>query len=114
VGAYYVCAFCDAPSAAARYRDAPPSGKELQWFAELFAGMRMARICHGDFKASNLLVTKDGIALVDLDSMKAHARARNHRRCAAKDRRRFLQNWQDRPAQWDAFAKLLAEMDASG
>lgn len=112
LGGYYVCAFCDAPSAAERYRDAPPSAEELQWFAKLFAGMRLARICHGDFKASNLLVTADGIALVDLDSMTAHARPRRHRRCAAKDRRRFLQNWQDRPAQREAFAKILAQSDA--
>lgn len=113
LGGYYVCAFCDAPSAAERYREVPPSEQELHWFAELFAGMRMARICHGDFKASNLLVTEDGIALVDLDSLKVHARAGDHRRCAAKDRRRFLQNWQDKPAQRDAFAKILAQTDAA-
>ncbi|MDD9822694.1 MAG: hypothetical protein OXU98_07420 [Gammaproteobacteria bacterium] len=111
LGGYYVCAFCDAPSAAEKYRDAPPRAQELAWFETLFAGMRLAQICHGDFKASNLLVTGNGVSLLDLDSMKAHARAATYRQCAAKDRRRFLQNWKDQPPQREAFAEILAKTD---
>lgn len=109
-GGYYVSAFCDAPSAAVQYRDAQPNAGELQHFRALFAGLYAARICHGDFKASNLLVTDNGIALIDLDSLKMHARAAAHRQCAAKDRRRFLLNWQDRPAQRRLFEEALSSV----
>lgn len=109
-GGYYVSAFCDAPSAAAQYRDAPPSDAELQHFRALFSGMHLARLCHGDFKASNLLVTHNGIALIDLDSLKMHARAATHRQCAAKDGQRFLLNWQDKPGQREVFEEILSSV----
>jgi len=108
LGGYYVCAFCDAPSAADKYRDASPDDAELQQFRALFARLHRARICHGDLKASNLLVTEDGVALVDLDSLKMHARAESHKRCADKDRRRFLLNWKDKPARRRLFEEAIA------
>jgi len=113
LGGYYVSAFCAAPAAAVKYRDAPPSDEELKRFAALFAGLRAARLCHGDLKASNLLVADDAIVLVDLDSLTSCARANQYRMCAAKDKRRFLQNWQDKPAQFEAFATLLAGLEST-
>lgn len=111
LGGYYVCAWCGFPSAADQYQSRQPSERELQWFEELFAGMRLARIVHGDLKASNLLVTDNGISLIDLDSMKEMPRRGNCQRSAAKDRRRFLENWKDQPAQRELLAEALAKAD---
>jgi len=109
LGGYYVCAWCDFPSAAHKYQSEQPGEQELKWFKELFAAMRSARIVHGDLKASNLLITDNGISLIDLDSMKEMPRRGNYQRFAAKDRRRFLENWKDRPAQRKSFAGIFSE-----
>ncbi|MGI9311676.1 MAG: lipopolysaccharide kinase InaA family protein, partial [bacterium] len=104
---YYLCAFDDSPSAAHKYATACPSAAERARFAELFEGMRLARICHGDFKASNLLVTERGIALLDLDSMKEAPTLADMDEFARKDRRRFLKNWRDQPEQMEAFVGVF-------
>lgn len=109
LGGYYVCAWCGFPSAADKYRSEQPSEQELKRFEELFAGLRSAKIVHGDLKASNLLVTDNGISLIDLDSMKEMPRRSNCQRFAAKDRRRFLENWKNKPAQRELFAGIFSE-----
>ena len=58
---YYVCAFNDFPSAAQRYASQKPTARELAWFGELFTGLHLAQLYHGDLKASNFLVTDKGI-----------------------------------------------------
>ncbi len=103
---YYVCADGGFPSAAEKYKSQPPSGEELARFAELLTALRLAGISHGDFKASNLLVTENGIALIDLDSV----RECSPKRAAVllrKDRRRFLENWKDKPEQLRLFSKVF-------
>lgn len=109
LGGYYVCAWCGFPSAAHQYQSRQPGERELKWFEELFAGLRSAKIVHGDLKASNLLVTDNGISLIDLDSMKEASRRGDYQRLAAKDRRRFLENWKDRPGLRELFAGVFSE-----
>lgn len=59
---------------------------------------------HGDLKASNFIVTEDEIlTVIDLDSFRFHDSLQAFERAQAKDRRRFLKNWRDSPAQLDAF-----------
>ena len=106
---YYVCAFNEFPSAAKKYSLQQPTAQELAWFEELFTAMRMARIYHGDLKASNLFVTDKGISLVDLDSMKECSAKTNMRGLLQKDRRRFLDNWKDKPEQLKVFAGIFSE-----
>ena len=106
---YYVCAFNNSPSAAEKYESHPPHERELVWFRELFTGMRLARIYHGDFKASNLLVTDKGIELIHLDSMKECSSQKKMRVLLRKDRRRFLKNWKDKSEQRKLFADILGE-----
>ena len=108
---YFVQAYCDSPSAAQIYQTRAPNAGELKRFGELFAKLRAAGICHGDLKSSNLLVGDDVIALIDLDAMRARGifpRAWRAR-CFAKDRRRFLQNWRDKPAQQKLFATVFGD-----
>ena len=108
VRGYYVCAFNGFPSAAEKYQSHVPAAHELAWFEALFANMYLARIYHGDCKASNLLVTDDGVAVIDLDSMK-ECSARKIRALARKDRRRFLKNWEGKPAQLKLFSEILSK-----
>ncbi len=51
------------------------------------------RISHGDLKHTNILVTKDGPILTDLDGMKVHRFNWTYQRYRAKDRARLLKNW---------------------
>lgn len=107
---YYVSAFQDAPTAAKKYAAQLPTAQELGWFKSLFAALSEAQLCHGDLKASNLLVTEHGIALVDLDAMKECAAATKRNACIKKDRRRFLKNWRSQPQLGELFAGVLADL----
>ena len=66
----------------------------------VFRGLRAAGLVHGDTKASNFLLTDDGICLVDLDAMRPGRDLR-------KDARRFLGNWDHVPAVRARFADAL-------
>jgi tRNA A-37 threonylcarbamoyl transferase component Bud32 len=60
--------------------------------------MGRARISHGDFKATNLLVTPQGeIVVTDLDALRRHRTQRGLHRARARDLKRLLANWADRP-----------------
>ncbi len=59
---------------------------------------------HGDLKATNLLLTAPGVVLLDLDALR---RCRfQPRRCAMRDRARWLENWQDHPELHATFTRL--------
>lgn len=71
---------------------------------------RLARhkISHGDLKATNILVvSKDKIALLDLDAMRQHRCAWLNRRAQARDWRRFLKNWQNQSKVLDLIPEKL-------
>ncbi|XOV83640.1 MAG: hypothetical protein ACFHXK_00685 [bacterium] len=61
----------------------------------LLQGLKAARLQHGDLKATNFVIDEDDVRLIDYDAVTAGDNAR--------DLRRFLANWDDRPAlkaQW--------------
>ena len=77
--------------------------------AELAALLRLldqAALSHGDLKATNLILTPQGPALIDLDALRDHQCPRLAKRAQARDLRRFLRNWQ--PQLQAAFAQHLA------
>ncbi len=106
-GGYYVCAFDDAPTALMKYQTDLPSADELMHFAQLFSTLQLARLCHGDCNAKNLLVRDDCIALVDLDASKKQHSAKKARACALRDWRRFLRCWEDRPQVLKVFRDAI-------
>ena len=110
LGGYYVCAFSEFPSAEKKYKFQPPTESELARFKALFDGMRLARIYHGDFKASNFLVGDEDIVLIDLDALKECHSKNKMNTLSQKDRRRFLKNWQDKPEQLQQFSKMFNRM----
>jgi tRNA A-37 threonylcarbamoyl transferase component Bud32 len=56
---------------------------------ELLERLAVNRITHGDLKHTNILVTKEGPVLTDLDGMKVHRCRRSCRRKLAKDLESF-------------------------
>ncbi|WP_426415237.1 lipopolysaccharide kinase InaA family protein [Aestuariirhabdus sp. LZHN29] len=61
---------------------------------EMFDGLYRSRLSHGDTKASNLLVTAEGLQLIDLDSLRSHRHDAALKSALRKDLDRFLRNWE--------------------
>lgn len=75
---------------------------------EVFTILARRRLSHGDFKATNILVTADGIpCLLDLDGAKQHRCGTGHRRAWRKDRERLLRNFDADPALRRIFEQAL-------
>ena len=105
---YYVSEFNSFPTVAQKYESQMPSEDELMWFAEFFTSMRLARLYHGDLKASNLFVTDHGVAVIDYDSLK-QCSEKNIHRFMYKDHQRFLKNWRDKPQHLKLFSMILGQ-----
>ena len=105
---YYVSEFNSFPTVAQKYESQVPGEDELMWFAEFFTGMRLARLYHGDLKASNLFVTDHGVAVIDYDSLK-QCSEKNIHRFMYKDHQRFLRNWHDKPQHLKLFSMILGQ-----
>ena len=66
------------------------------WFGQLetlLMQLAGARISHGDFKATNFLISSNQLYLVDLDGMQAHRNPAKFKRAFRKDLRRLQLNW---------------------
>ncbi len=79
------------------------SGRIGREVAGLFRGLGEAGLVHGDTKASNFLVSGNGVCVVDLDAMKRGSQARS------RDVARFLANWDDAPEVRESFRGALQE-----
>jgi len=104
-----------------------PGPRALQWFqdqgvpwadkvemarriAELFRALRRQRIRHGDTKATNIVISDRGPALVDLDAMR-HCRTRwGFARAWGEDMARFARNWEGHPDLAALFSEVMADL----
>lgn len=71
----------------------------------LFYRLYLLQISHGDTKATNIKMQGVMPVLIDLDGMRQH-----HRPCLkahVRDLRRFMRNWQDDQALYNAFIKTF-------
>lgn len=66
-------------------------------FAGLFRTMRLLRLSHGDFKATNFLLDGGVLSVIDLDSMMLHTEQGAFQKALLKDQRRFMKNWEFNP-----------------
>ncbi len=72
-----------------------------------FDKLAEGRISHGDMKATNLLWVNETLFFIDLDAAQKHgAWSLTWKRKHAKDKRRFLKNWQDHPSLQGLFKEL--------
>jgi hypothetical protein len=75
---------------------------------ECFLRMARVRTCHGDLKASNIIVDEsDALSFVDLDAVRFLAPPSQWRNLRRRDERIFNDNWLRHPAAERAFAHVF-------
>ncbi|MCP4040372.1 MAG: hypothetical protein GY731_00240 [Gammaproteobacteria bacterium] len=74
---------------------------------KILARLANLRICHGDMKATNFIITADGPIVTDLDAMQVYRTQRGYRSALARDHRRFMANWQDVPPIMEMFEQAM-------
>ncbi|MBN2333568.1 MAG: hypothetical protein JXO49_06470 [Deltaproteobacteria bacterium] len=113
--AYYVAALADGILASDYFAVAAVSD-ELRHMAAKVASviktMHDQRISHGDLKASNIVLTAHGPALMDLDDMQQHRSVAGFAKAARRDVERFLRNWENYPAVAQLFSSLMKGKEA--
>lgn len=70
-------------------------GDLVEQFGKLFQQLSTASISHGDFKATNFIVTDNRLFITDLDAMREHQFRCRFRKAFGRDLKRFMQNWAD-------------------
>jgi tRNA A-37 threonylcarbamoyl transferase component Bud32 len=74
----------------------------------LFCFLFQHQICHGDLKASNLIMCNGTVFLIDLDSLQTHLGAKFSKRWQ-RDMARFLRNWDKHPELKKLFKQALLQ-----
>lgn len=77
--------------------DKPTIKHHLDQLSDLLEQLAAAGISHGDFKATNFLLSSDRLYLVDLDGMRVHRSAASFKRTFRRDLSRLLSNWDHLP-----------------
>lgn len=99
--AYYMTALVEGPDVLQFVGDEPINGprwqQTLDRFRTLLEIMRGNRFVHGDMKATNFLVTRDALVVLDLDAMREVGGNGAFERYFQRDIRRWLANWRHRP-----------------
>jgi len=79
-------------------------------FKEVFQYLVDATISHGDFKATNFIITDREIFITDLDAMREHRSRYGFRRAFNRDLERFMKNWTDVSEVGNIFAELIRDL----
>ena len=79
----------------------------LDQVGRLLHQLAAARLSHGDFKATNFLLSSGRLYLLDLDGMRAHATSSAFERAFRKDLARLKRNWADLPLVERGLAERL-------
>jgi tRNA A-37 threonylcarbamoyl transferase component Bud32 len=108
--AYFLAEYIDAPNTAeffAKTRGKPQRAEAIKNIVTLFYKLYLLQISHGDTKATNIKMVDNQPMLIDLDSMRQHQNVLFFERAHVRDLRRFMQNWQNEPALYNAFVKTF-------
>ncbi|MEX0700882.1 MAG: lipopolysaccharide kinase InaA family protein [Planctomycetales bacterium] len=95
---------------------APPADLDelAREFERLWRKLGELRLSHGDMKTTNFLVTPERrLMLIDLDGMRHHRRDGSLRRARARDRARFLRDWEHSPIIAAAFRRRIERKEAA-
>ncbi len=79
------------------------SEKLTNLVGELLQSLAEASISHGDFKATNFVLSGEKLFVLDLDAMREHRFRCRFRRAFERDLNRFMQNWVDLPVIAERF-----------
>ena len=77
--------------------DRETSHRVVRDMTSLLSQLAQCRISHGDMKGTNFIQSPQGIAVIDLDSMREYRADSGFRRAQQRDLQRFLHNWQQCP-----------------
>jgi len=111
---YVVNEYLEATEGRSFFEALPDDWRErVRALAELLVRMWRAGFHHGDLKATNLLATEDGLALIDLDAA-GRAPWPWSSILIAKDRDRVVRNWDERPEVARLLATRLEEARGRG
>lgn len=108
--AYFLTEFLDAPDIQQFFKtssDKVARAEVLKNTVQLFYRLLLLKISHGDFKATNIKITKLTPVLIDLDSMRQHHYDFFAERAHVRDLKRFMQNWKDDTSLYNAFLKTF-------
>ncbi len=108
--AYFLCEYIDAPDAAQFFvagADKTGRAETIKNIITLFYKLYLLKISHGDTKATNIKIVDHQPVLIDLDSMSQHAFSSYALKAHVRDLRRFMRNWQDDQALYNAFIKTF-------
>ena len=108
--AYFLAEYIDTPDVAqffAECADKTARAETVKNISTLFYKLYLLKISHGDMKATNIKIVDNQPVLIDLDSMIQHRFDRLALNGHARDLRRFMRNWQDTPALYNAFVKAF-------
>jgi len=70
---------------------------------DAFEKMRVAKLTHGDMKATNLIWSDGKLFFIDLDAAVKHRFNATWLKSHQKDRKRFMKNWQGSADLWSLF-----------
>jgi tRNA A-37 threonylcarbamoyl transferase component Bud32 len=116
--AYFLAEYIDALDAAQFFEKTSSMtarADAVKAISILFYKLYLLKVSHGDMKATNIKMLDNQPVLLDLDSMQQHRFAFTFEKAHARDLRRFMQNWQNEPALYNAFVqafKVVYEDDA--
>ena len=87
--------------------DLPEPEAAMSALVEMLGSLWAAGLTHGDLKADNLLLGRDGPVIIDLDAVKEHKHRAFRGKAQSRDLERFMRNWESRPDIWRQFKDLL-------
>ncbi|MEQ1598769.1 MAG: lipopolysaccharide kinase InaA family protein [Methylotenera sp.] len=106
--AYFLAEYIDAPDAAeffSKTHNKKARADAVKNIVILFYKLFLLKISHGDMKATNIKMLDNKPVLIDLDSMQQHRFDAFALTAHVRDLRRFMQNWQDDNALYNAFVE---------
>ena len=106
--AYILSEYIDAPDVAqyfAQTQNNTERAEAVKNIVTLFYKLYLLQISHGDMKSTNIKMQGSQPVLIDLDSMHQHAFI--NQAAHARDLQRFMRNWQNDNALYNAFVKTF-------
>jgi tRNA A-37 threonylcarbamoyl transferase component Bud32 len=106
--AYFLAEHLDLPDVAeyfAQTKNKSQRAEAVKNIVTLFYRLYLLYISHGDMKATNIKMLSTQPALIDLDSMRQHRKTNSA--AHVRDLQRFMQNWQNDNALYNAFVKTF-------
>ncbi len=108
--AYFLAEYIDAPDVAQYFvqtQNKTQRAEAVKNIATLFYRLNLLQISHGDMKATNIKMQGTQPVLIDLDSMRQHRWNYFAQKAHVRDLHRFMQNWQNDNALYNAFVKTF-------